>query len=94
MRSGFRSGAAIPFLATTTLAAAATGLSFLAFRSLLGSLAAFTQVFASPAIGALVGRAGFTPLCVTVARLPLSGLVILQVILRAEPAGPSPPPPR
>jgi ACS family hexuronate transporter-like MFS transporter len=106
-------GAAIPFLPSTTLAAAAIGVSFVAFQSMLGNLflipldlfgarpAGFTnsllafvanaaQVVASPAIGAVVDRAGFTALCVVVSLAPLLGLGILQAALRATPAGPSP----
>ncbi|MFB3777946.1 MAG: MFS transporter [Bryobacteraceae bacterium] len=105
-------GAAVPFLPSTTLAAAAIGVSFLAFQSMLGNLfllpldmfgarpAGFTnsllalvahsaQVLASPAIGIVVDRFGFTVLCVTVSMLPLVGLVVLQQVLRAEPGGPS-----
>jgi MFS transporter, ACS family, hexuronate transporter len=107
-------GAAIPFLPSTTLAAAAIGVSFLAFQSMLGNLflipldmfgarpAGFTnallafvatsaQVVASPAIGAVVDRIGFTVLCVAGSLLPLIGLGVLEAALRGAPAGPSPP---
>jgi ACS family hexuronate transporter-like MFS transporter len=109
--------AAIPFLPTATLAAAAIGLSFLAFQSLLGAIflmpldlfgarpagttnavlafvAAFTQVLASPLIGAIVDRVGFTAICVGIPVLPLLGLALLQATFPAARADRSPRPAR
>jgi ACS family hexuronate transporter-like MFS transporter len=40
------------------------------------------QTFASPLIGAMVDRAGFTPVCVTIAFLPLAGVWALERSLR------------
>lgn len=42
------------------------------------------QTVLSPAIGAVVDRAGFTPVCVGVAVLPLLGVWMLQTTLGAE----------
>jgi MFS transporter, ACS family, hexuronate transporter len=39
----------------------------------------------SPAIGAVVDRVGFTPVCVGVSALPLAGVAVLQVCLTPRP---------
>lgn len=66
--------------------------------SMLGFLAASTQVLVSPAIGAIVDRLGFTLLSVVSPLLPFIGLAILQATLhatlRAKPAAPLPAPAR
>jgi sugar phosphate permease len=56
--------------------------------ALLALVAHSAQVVASPAIGIVVDRFGFTVLCVTVSLVPLVGLAILQLVLRAAPAVP------
>lgn len=40
----------------------------------------------SPAIGALVDRAGFTPVCVAISVLPLAGVMVLHYSAREKPA--------
>jgi MFS transporter, ACS family, hexuronate transporter len=60
-------------------------------NSLLAFVATCTQAAASAAIGAAVDQAGFTVLCVAASMLPLLGLGILEAVLRATPAVPSPP---
>ncbi len=59
-------------------------------NSLLGFAAAGLQVFASPAIGAVIDRAGFNWLCLALPVLPVIGLGILQIALRARPVVPLP----
>ena len=55
-------------------------------NSLLAFFAAGTQVLVSPAVGAIIDHVGFTALCLAVPLLPLSGLTLLQMSLRAAPA--------
>jgi len=97
--------AAVPFMPTDTLAAAAMSLSFFWTLTLSANVyplpidlfgarhAAFgvamltcafglMQTVLSPLIGAVVDRAGFTPVCVGVAVLPLTGVWLLQRTLR------------
>ena len=99
--------AAVPFMPTNTLAAAAISLSFFWTLTLSANVyplpidvfgvehAAFgvamltcafglMQTVISPLIGAIVDRAGFTPVCVGVAVLPLAGVWLLQAALARE----------
>jgi sugar phosphate permease len=56
-------------------------------NSILASVAAVTQMIVAPAIGAVVDRVGFGPLCMVAPLFPVAGLVVLQtVIRRQEPA--------
>jgi ACS family hexuronate transporter-like MFS transporter len=50
--------------------------------SLLGSSYALMQMFASPLIGAIVDRVGFTPICVTAPLLPLLGFVVVSTLVK------------
>lgn len=108
--------AAVPFMPTPTLAAAAISLSFFWTLTLSANVyplpidifgprhAAFgiamltcsfglMQTAISPLIGAVVDRAGFTPVCMGVAVLPLMGVWLLQSTLaRAVPASEVPAP--
>jgi ACS family hexuronate transporter-like MFS transporter len=43
------------------------------------------QTVASPAIGDMIDRFGFTPVCVAMPLLPLAGLVVLKIGLAAKP---------
>jgi hypothetical protein len=93
--------AAVPFMPTNTLAAAAISVSFFFTLTLSANVyplpidvfgqaraafgvAALTSAFGlmqtgiSPLIGAMVDRVGFTPVCVTMAWLPLAGVFVLQ----------------
>jgi len=99
--------AAVPFMPSDTLAAAAISLSFFWTLTLSANVyalpidvfgvehAAFgvamltcafglMQTAISPLIGAVVDRAGFTPVCVGVAVLPLAGVWLLQATLARE----------
>jgi ACS family hexuronate transporter-like MFS transporter len=99
--------AAVPFMPTDTLAAAAISLSFFWTLTLSTNIyplpidvfgpghAAFgvamltcayglMQTGISPLIGAIVDRAGFTPVCVGIAALPLAGVWLLQSTLAGE----------
>jgi ACS family hexuronate transporter-like MFS transporter len=101
--------AAVPFMPTDTLAAAAMSLSFFWTLTLSANVyplpidlfgarhAAFgiamltcafglMQTALSPLIGAVVDRAGFTPVCVGVAVLPLAGVWLLQKTLQPHAA--------
>jgi ACS family hexuronate transporter-like MFS transporter len=97
--------AAVPFMPTDALAAAAMSLSFFwtltlsanvyplpidlfgvrhaAFGvAVLTSAFGLMQTLLSPLIGAVVDRAGFTPVCLGVAALPLAGVWLLDRNLR------------
>jgi ACS family hexuronate transporter-like MFS transporter len=93
--------AAVPFMPTNTLAAAAISLSFFFTLALSANVyplpidvfgqaraafgvAALTAAFGlmqtllSPAIGTMADRVGFTPVCMSIAVLPLAGVFVLQ----------------